>query len=114
MQRSMAGALFSGALACASLGLDIGSAQADPSTHICNRLAMCSHVWCPGGPLPQPDVVWDMDVCHHYYRGSLGQPGTAGGIPVGAHILEGDPAWVNTCNAPFSRPWDGKVGCRNQ
>ncbi|CQD16914.1 hypothetical protein BN1232_03686 [Mycobacterium lentiflavum] len=79
---------------------------------------MCSRLWCPGSPLPQPDVVWDdvvwdMDVCHHYYRGSLGQPGTAGGIPVGAHILEGDPARENTCNGTLIRVSGGKVGCRN-
>ncbi|WP_165796428.1 hypothetical protein [Mycobacterium ahvazicum] len=53
-----------------------------------------------------------MDMCHHYYRGSPGQPGTAGGIPVGAHILEGDPARVNTCLGTLIRVPGGKVGCR--
>ncbi|CDO89519.1 hypothetical protein BN973_03896 [Mycobacterium triplex] len=112
MHRIVVEALLAGALALASLGLGTGSTQADPATHICNRLAMCSRVWCPGSPLPQPDVVWDMNMCHHYYRGSLGQPGTDGGIPVGAHILEGDPARVNTCSGALIRLWNGKVGCR--
>ncbi|MEE6138792.1 hypothetical protein SKC41_20990 [Mycobacterium sp. 050128] len=112
MQRSIVGALFLIAMASASLGLGTGRAQADPSTHICNRLAMCSRLWCPGSPLPQPDVVWDLDMCHHYYRGSVGQPGTAGGIPVGAHILEGDPARVNTCTGTLIRVPGGKVGCK--
>ncbi|SOX54925.1 hypothetical protein MAAFP003_3605 [Mycobacterium ahvazicum] len=112
MRRIIVGALFLSAMASASAGLGPGSAQADPSTHICNRLGMCSRVWCPGGPLPHQDVIWDMDMCHHYYRGSPGQPGTAGGIPVGAHILEGDPARVNTCLGTLIRVPGGKVGCR--
>ncbi|WP_156803126.1 hypothetical protein [Mycobacterium gordonae] len=39
------------------------------------------------------------------YGGSLGHPGTEGGIQVGAHILEGDPSPANTCNgSPICLP----------
>jgi hypothetical protein len=105
MRRIIAGALLSGALSLASLAVGAGTAQADPSTGICNHMGMCSYVWCPGSQLPMPDVVWDMNVCHHYHGGSLGHPGTEGGIPVGAHILEGDPAPAETCNgSPICLP----------
>jgi hypothetical protein len=98
MKTIITAALMSGAMALTTFALSTGTAQADPGTGICNQLAMCSYQWCPGSPLPMPDVVWDMNVCHHYYGGSLGHPGTAGGIQVGAHILEGDPSPANTCN----------------
>ncbi|OBJ53771.1 hypothetical protein [Mycobacterium sp. 1423905.2] len=105
MKRILAAALFSGSLALANVAAGAGTAQADPGTGICNQLAMCSYVWCPGSPLPMPDVVWDMNVCHHYYGGSPGHPGTEGGIPVGAHIMEGDPSPANTCmGAPICLP----------
>lgn len=105
MRRIIAGAALSGALTLATLGLGTGIAQADPGTGICNQLAMCSRVWCPGSPLPMPDVLWDMNTCHHYYGGSLGHPGTEGGIQVGAHILEGDPSPANTCGgSPICLP----------
>ena len=55
MKRIIAGALMSGALGLATLGM--GTAQADPATGICNQLGMCSYVWCPGSQLPMPDVV---------------------------------------------------------
>jgi hypothetical protein len=105
MMKMLVGVVFSGSLSVAGLAMSTGTAQADPGTGICNQLAMCSYVWCPGSPLPMPDVVWDMNVCHHYYGGSLGHPGTEGGIPVGAHILEGDPSPANTCNGlPIGLP----------
>ncbi|WP_445159681.1 hypothetical protein ACTXG5_15680 [Mycobacterium sp. Dal123C01] len=105
MNRIVYQALLSGTVALATLGLGTGTAQADPSTGICNQMGMCSYVWCPGGALPMPDVVWDMNVCHHYYGGSLGHRGTEGGIQVGAHILEGDPSPANTCaGSPICLP----------
>lgn len=95
-KRILAGALLSGVVAATGLGLSTGTAQAgfgnDPSTGVCNGLGVCSRNWCPGSSLPAPDVVWDMNVCHHYYGGTAGAPGTDGGIPVGFHILEGDPS----------------------
>jgi hypothetical protein len=46
----------------------------------------------PGERLPTPYVVWDMNACHTYYGDSLGHAGTQGSIPVGAHVLEGEPS----------------------
>jgi hypothetical protein len=69
------------------MSVGAGTAQAS-----CNRIGMCSYQWCPGERLPMPDVVWDMNACHTYYGGSLGHAGTQGGIPVGAHVLEGEPS----------------------
>jgi hypothetical protein len=103
--RITAASLMSGGIAAAGLLLASGVAQADTPTGICNQMGSCSYQWCPGSPLPMADVVWDMNVCHHYFGGSAGHPGTAGGIPVGAHILEGDPAPANTCNgSPICLP----------
>lgn len=105
MQRIIAGALVSGTVALTALGLGIGTAQADPGTGICNQLAVCSRVWCPGSPLPAPDVVWDKTRCHHYYGGTVGERGTAGGIQVGTGIIEGDPSPASTCDgAPICLP----------
>jgi hypothetical protein len=44
MKRIVYGALLFGAVALATLGLGTGTAQADPSTGICNQMGMCSYV----------------------------------------------------------------------
>ena len=90
----IAGTLLSGGVAVAGIGPAAGTAQAS-----CNAPGNCSIVWCPGHSLPAPDVKWDMSRCHTYYSGHLGEPGTAGGIQVGAHIIEGEPQPVNPCGA---------------
>lgn len=105
MKRIFSAVLLLGAISLAGLSTSPGIARADPSTGICNELAMCSFVWCPGGRLPAPDVVWNMSVCHHWYGGTAGNPGTEGGIPVGFHILEGDPSPANPCGvSPICLP----------
>lgn len=53
LKKSIAGALLSGSVAVAGLGLGAGTAQANPG------------VWCPGQPLVN-FVGWDRSVCHHY------------------------------------------------
>lgn len=53
-----AGALATGILATAGLGLSAGTAQAKPRG---------PYQWCPGQHLPETDVVWDMNVCHTWY-----------------------------------------------
>ncbi len=58
VQRIIAGALLSGILAVAGLGLSAGTAQAKPRG---------PYQWCPGQHLPETDVVWDMNVCHTWY-----------------------------------------------
>jgi hypothetical protein len=95
----IAGTLLSGGVAVASSGLASGTARADPYVPgSCNGLGMCSRIWCPGSPLPAPKVVWSMNACHHYYGGTVGEHGTAGGIQVGPHVIEGDPSPANTCD----------------
>ena len=81
LKRIMAGALLSGIVAIASLGLATGSAQAKRSFQ-----------WCPGQPLPtawmkgpdgygievHPAITWDMTVCHDYWT-------------VDGQVIEGEP-----------------------
>jgi hypothetical protein len=74
--RIIAGALVSGALAVAGMGVGAGTAQADPQSS-------GPFQWCPGQPLPEhpggsypathvswpaTHVVWDNSVCHTYWR----------------------------------------------
>lgn len=94
--RFLAGAVLAGGLALTGVALTPGIAQAK-----CNSLSMCSRVWCPGPPLPvggwglQPDVKWDMNVCHTYFEGFAGRTGaTNGQVQVGWRILEGEPSPV--------------------
>jgi len=94
LKRIIAGTLLSGGIAVAGIGLAAGTAHAT-----CNAVGNCSIVWCPGQHLPATDVKWDMSVCHHYYSGTVGEPGTNCGIQVGAHVIEGDPSPVNPCGA---------------
>lgn len=76
-RKVIAGALLSGGMALAGLGLGSGAAQADNFT--------VPHDWCPGQPLPMPDVRWDMGVCHHWYWVPVGGMGN-----VGQFVWEGD------------------------
>ena len=62
-----AGALLSGGLGLAALGLGAGTAHADGPHH-----------WCPGDPKNMPYVVngdldWDWNVCHTWYATNYGQ-----------------------------------------
>jgi hypothetical protein len=55
LKRIVAGALLSGGVAVAGLGLAAGTAQASPGR------------WCSGEPVPASKIVkWDMGVCHDY------------------------------------------------
>ena len=85
LKRIATGALLSGALAVAGLGLAAGTAQA------CNGAwGPCGYGpnhWCPGDSLymdqggPYQGVIWDMHVCHTWYRVAAG----AGNVPEGPH-----------------------------
>jgi hypothetical protein len=90
LKRIIAGALLSGSLAAAGLGL-AGTAQALPDG---------PYHWCPGQPknpprgpgsngYPADGAVWDMNVCHTWWIVGYGQ----GNVP-------------NLQNAP-SGTWDG-------
>jgi hypothetical protein len=68
VRRIISGALLSGGIAVAGLGLGAGTAQADD-----NGWGPAKQ-WCPGEPLPttgnhvtDPFRGWDMSVCHTYY-----------------------------------------------
>jgi hypothetical protein len=61
LKKITAGALVSGAVAVAFLGLAPGSAHAGPTW------ATGPYQWCPGQPLPRTGIVWDMGVCHTWY-----------------------------------------------
>jgi hypothetical protein len=60
----IAGAVLSGCLALAGFGSAAGTAHAWPYG---------PYTWCPGQSLPQTGdptrpVVWDMSVCHTYWK----------------------------------------------
>jgi hypothetical protein len=89
----------SGGMSVAGVGLATGPAQSDPGPAVyCTFDGECSHSWCPGEGLPQPDVKWDMDVCHEWFTTS---GDTYGGIKVGFITREG-------------RPDDGSGGAASQ
>jgi hypothetical protein len=60
LKRIIAGALLSGGVAVAGLGLSAGTAQANLPK------------WCPGQSLPAPHVAWNMGLCHYYSVDSAG------------------------------------------
>src|ERR1700676_4123973 len=81
LKRIIAGALLSGGVAVAGLGLAAGTAHADTFGG--------PYRWCPGQELPQTGdpnwrVVWDMSVCHTWYRVGPNQGN------VGRYIWDGD------------------------
>jgi hypothetical protein len=64
LRKIAAAALLSAAVALAGLGPAAGTAHAWPYG---------PYTWCPGQSLPQTGdptrpVVWDMAVCHTYYK----------------------------------------------
>jgi hypothetical protein len=73
--------LLSGSLGLAGLGLSAGTAQALPS-------------WCPGQPLPAPNVNWDMGLCHNYeVNPNSGVTAIGDFYPPGVRPRPGDPHW---------------------
>ena len=73
--------LVAGGLAAASTSVGAGVAQALPS-------------WCPGQPLPTPDVAWDMGLCHYYSIDPAGGVNTIGDfLPPGVRPRPADPNW---------------------
>jgi hypothetical protein len=85
LKRITARTLLSGAVAVAGVGLSAATAQA------CNGAwGACGYGpnhWCPGDSLymdqggPYQGVVWDMGVCHTWYRVATGK----GNVPEGPH-----------------------------
>jgi hypothetical protein len=76
-------ALLAGGLTLASLGPGAGNARALTGPY----------QWCPGQPLPATGMIWDMNVCHTYYKVGYGQGNVAndfGGPPGVPSIWDGD------------------------
>ena len=96
---------LSGAVALAGFGLAGGTAQADNQGPF---------RWCPGQSMNPPagpglTVVWDMNVCHTWYRVDYGKGNVAnnyGGPPGSPNIWDGDsppPARHSPCLTPTSQ-----------
>jgi hypothetical protein len=100
VKRIIVGALLSGGLAVAGLGLGAGTAQANVGPY---------H-WCPGGQgrLPNPNVVWDMSVCHTYWLVAPGLGNTDDGLPQN-DLWDGDnpPPPPPPAPCPFVAPFIG-------
>lgn len=112
-KRVIAGALLSGGIAVAGLGLGAGTAQAiaGPFT------------WCPGQSMvwpAGPDMtfgvnppitehhVWDMSVCHTWYHIPAGWGNVPIVAPNGQNTLTGSNVWDGD-NPPGDNP--GNVQC---
>jgi hypothetical protein len=81
LKRIIGGALLSGGVVVAGLGLAAGTAQAHPSPAPLYPGPLPTdngdwgppHHWCPGQPLPDTGnrvtdpLRWDMTICHTYY-----------------------------------------------
>ena len=91
LKKTLVGALLSGGVAVAGVGLVAGTAQSEPGLTPQFKGPFPAdnftvpHQWCPGQPLPMPDVRWDMGVCHHWYWVPVGGMGN-----VGQFVWEGD------------------------
>jgi hypothetical protein len=74
--------------ALAGLGLAAGTAHAEPGVALSHDpfpLVRGPYQWCPGQPLPEGDVVWDMGVCHTWYWVAYGFQANRGQF-----VYEGD------------------------
>ena len=96
-KRIVAGALLSSALAAVSVGL---SAQANATGPV-GPLD-----WCPGKPLPEPDVHWTMGSCHSYYYVNAGMGNVGDGSLGGTNnIWEGANPPTDRAAGPITHKW---------
>ncbi|BAX90437.1 hypothetical protein MSG_00271 [Mycobacterium shigaense] len=87
MYRTVIKGMAAAAVALGSVGLALGVTAAahaalspapeSPSPFATDNFTV-PHNWCPGQPLPMPDVRWDMNVCHHWYWVAVGGTGNVG------------------------------------
>jgi hypothetical protein len=72
----VAGALLTAGVAATSVGLGAGIASANNEGPF---------LWCPGQPMSYPgpgnEYVWDMGICHTWYRVDYGKGNVAKNIP---------------------------------
>lgn len=92
LKRAIAGLattlLVSGGLVAAGISMSAGTAQALPS-------------WCPGQPLPNPGVHWDMGLCHYYRVDPNGGVAAIGDfLPPGVRPRPADPNWCRNNPVP--------------
>jgi hypothetical protein len=112
-KRVIAGALLSGGIAVAGLGLGSGTAQATAGPF----------TWCPGQSMDPPAgpnlsfgvkpkltdrYVWDMGVCHTWYRVPDGWGNVPWIAPNGQNTLTGSTVWDGD-DPPGDNP--GNVQC---
>ena len=87
LKQVIAGAVLSGGVAVASLGLGAGVAQANNQGPF---------QWCPGQPMSYPgpgnEYVWDTGICHTWYRVDYGKGNVSKNIPPPpeSNIWDGD------------------------
>ncbi len=103
MRRTVVGALLSGGIAAAALGVGAGSAAADPPAP--------TGTWCPGQALPLGGAVfgWDMNTCHDYWFVNPGEGNVAvntNGIQLASYIWSDSPPpwWPDVTPAPPPAP----------
>jgi hypothetical protein len=107
LKKMIAGALLSGGVAVAGLGLTAGTAQAQPGPAPLNHFT-----WCPGHPDPNDHISpggpiaamqregWDLNVCHDYWCPAAGFPDS----PQHNDIVEGDHVPRGPACAPLCAP----------
>jgi hypothetical protein len=125
LRRTAVGALLSGAAAMAGFGLAAGTAQAANQG---------PYRWCPGQSMSPPagpglTVVWDMNVCHTWYRVDYGKgnvannyggpPGSSADAQFAAAGPRGrgspdNPHHVKRFGAATSKPQDQFVGTQSR
>ena len=73
-ERIVAGALLSGGVAVAGLGLAALPAHAQPAPMVCqdpnsgpSPTNSCTYQWCPGSPAMKNMPNWDRSKCHPWY-----------------------------------------------
>jgi hypothetical protein len=74
--------------ALTGLGLAAGTAHAEIGVAVSHGpfpAVRGPYQWCPGQPLPESDVVWDMAVCHTWYWVAYGFQANRGQF-----VYEGD------------------------
>jgi hypothetical protein len=115
MKKAIAGALLSGGVAMAGLGLGAGTAQANagfmPPMHG-PLSANDPWTWCPGDPMsgmnsrnhhggPGLDVQWDMTRCHTWWGVLWGHGNVAPGVWDGPDPPPPEATQKPPCGFPF-------------
>ena len=111
LKRIIAGALLSGGVAAAGLGLSAGIAEGETPPGGPNT-------WCPGDPpvatgnIRVNPVIWDNNICHEYWYVYHGQGNVAQNIWDGPNPPGPPPAKGSSLRRPFRRGGAGASSCR--